>query len=130
MIPTEEGFYWAKWKIASEGTREGDDLTPSNEWEVMHVVENSNDPDDTNHLMVMVPGVEKWQPVENFFWAKQINRVMPKGHVSVAEEDLNTAEIFLHAMIGGASSLMPGDEAVIKSLLSRLSCAHSGKGSS
>lgn len=66
--PTKEGFYWAKWKIAEAGTREGDDLTPSDEWEVMHVVENGGDPQDPEYFLVMVPGVEQWQSRENFYW--------------------------------------------------------------
>lgn len=67
-MPTAEGFYWGKWRIANEGTKEGDEQTPSDEWEVMHVVENTLDYDDPDHLMVMVPGQASWQSLENFFW--------------------------------------------------------------
>lgn len=67
-MPKAEGFYWGKWKIAAEGTRDENEACPSNEWEVMHVVENCNDPTSDEFLMVMVPGVGKWQPLENFFW--------------------------------------------------------------
>lgn len=67
-IPDKEGFWWGKWRIAAEGTREGDENTPSDEWEVMHVVRNTLDASDPEHLMVMVPGVEKTQALDSFFW--------------------------------------------------------------
>jgi len=73
--PSKAGFYWGKWKIASEGTIEGDLLTPSDEWEVMHVVENCLDESSPEYLMVMVPGVEKAQAVDNFFWGKPLIEV-------------------------------------------------------
>jgi len=66
--PAHPGFWWAKWKIADEGTREGGELTPSDEWEVMHVFSNTLDNTHPEHLMVFVPGVEKPQSLENFFW--------------------------------------------------------------
>lgn len=65
--PTKEGFYWGKWKLKADGTADEDEL-PGDEWEVMHVVENTLDQSDPEFLMVMVPGVGKWQPLENFFW--------------------------------------------------------------
>jgi hypothetical protein len=68
LPPTKPGFYWAKWKIAAEGTKEGDDLTPSDEWEVVQVNLNCLDPDDPEYLSVAVCGVEKTQWLENFFW--------------------------------------------------------------
>lgn len=72
-IPQQAGFYWAKWKIKADGTADEDD-PPGDEWEVMHVVENCVDEADPEYLMVMVPGVEKWQPVENFFWGEEVRR--------------------------------------------------------
>jgi hypothetical protein len=68
MIPTQPGHYWAKWRIADDGTREGDELTPSDQWEVVQVVKNGGDPDGPEFLMVSVPGVEQSQLRENFFW--------------------------------------------------------------
>lgn len=68
LTPSKEGHYWAKWRIADEGTKEGDEQTPCHEWEVMHVVENCNDETSPEFLKVMVPGVSKWQSIENFFW--------------------------------------------------------------
>ena len=72
-LPNAEGFWWAKWRIKSPGTAEEND-PPGNEWEVMHVVENTLDKTDEEHLMVMVPGVEKWQSLENFHWGPQAVR--------------------------------------------------------
>lgn len=72
QTPDREGFYWGKWQIADDGTVEGEELTPAREWEVMHVVENCLDRSDPEFLMVMVPGVERWQSLENFVWGDRI----------------------------------------------------------
>lgn len=72
--PTKPGFYWGKWKIAADGTPEGNEQTPSDEWEVHHVVENTLDPNDEEYLMVEVPGQAKWQPIENFYWGHRVVR--------------------------------------------------------
>lgn len=72
-IPDRVGFWWGLWRIAEDDTYEHQpgvsaaerDRPPSMEWEVMHVVDNN---DDEHPLMVMVPGVAAWQPIENFVW--------------------------------------------------------------
>ena len=69
--PNEAGFWWAKWRIKQRGTEDEDDA-PQDEWEVMHVVVNGGESDDEDYLMVMVPGVNKWQSVENFFWGPRV----------------------------------------------------------
>lgn len=33
LTPTKPGWYWAKWKIATEATHDGDELTPSERFE-------------------------------------------------------------------------------------------------
>jgi hypothetical protein len=66
--PSKPGFYWAKWKIADDGTREADELTPSDKWEVVEVWENCNDAKSPEYLRVSVPGVERGQSLENFYW--------------------------------------------------------------
>jgi hypothetical protein len=68
-VPEKEGFYWGRWTKKGPGTADPDDPPNDQEWEVMHVVQNSLDAKD---LMVMVPGVEKWQPLENFIWGREI----------------------------------------------------------
>lgn len=68
--PDRKGFYWAKWRIAADGTADnGEGCGGTNaEWEVVGVFENTNDVAAPEHLMVEVPGVAKGQPIENFFW--------------------------------------------------------------
>lgn len=73
--PSAEGFYWGCWRIKAAGTADEDEA-PGFEWEVMHVVENCIDETDPEFLMVTVPGVTKWQPLENFVWGDQ---VVPPG---------------------------------------------------
>lgn len=73
LVPCAAGFYWGKWRIKAAGTVDENE-TPGNEWEVMHVVVNCIDEDDPEYLMVMVPGVQKWQPLENFVWGQQVVR--------------------------------------------------------
>jgi len=69
--PSKPGWYWAKWKIADDGTRDGGELTPSDRWEVVEVVDNGGE-DPADKLRVSVSGVEKTQSVENFFWGDRI----------------------------------------------------------
>jgi hypothetical protein len=71
LVPSGPGFYWGQWRIKDEGT-EDEDEAPGKEWEVMHVVTNCIDEDDPEYLMVMVPGVAKWQSLENFVWGSQV----------------------------------------------------------
>lgn len=40
-MPTKPGYYWAKWRIAADGTHEGDELTPSDFWGIVEVNENA-----------------------------------------------------------------------------------------
>lgn len=65
--PEQPGTYWAKWKIAEDGTREGNELMPSSQWEAVQVLENGGD-DPSDFLRVLVPGVQKSQSLENFMW--------------------------------------------------------------
>lgn len=73
-IPHHEGFFWAKWRIADEGTVEGDILTPCDDWQVVNVYENGPSPKHPEWLRVMVPGVQSSQSVENFFWGSEVCR--------------------------------------------------------
>lgn len=76
-MPTEPGFWWAKWKIADEGTRDFSELDLSvNGWEPVEVVENCLDPTNDEYLKVSVGGVEMSQCPENFFWGPKIE--LPK----------------------------------------------------
>lgn len=68
--PSKPGHFWAKWQIASEATRDGDELTPSPEFEVVQVVDNHGDGDES--LMVYVPGVEAGQAIDAFCWGAEV----------------------------------------------------------
>lgn len=70
--PNKPGHFWAKWQIASEATKDGDELTPSPNFEVVQVVENSTDGNDPEHLLVYVPGVEVCQALDAFFWGAEV----------------------------------------------------------
>ncbi|MGY4257375.1 hypothetical protein ACVI1L_004443 [Bradyrhizobium sp. USDA 4516] len=63
--PKMEGHYWAKWRIANHGTRDAAEVVPSDHWEVVQVFETCIDPDHDDFLMVFVPGVERFQSIEN-----------------------------------------------------------------
>ena len=66
--PVTEGFYWARWIKAVPGTREGDELTPGLQPEVMYVFVNCLDKANPEYLMVEVPGVERAQSLDCFEW--------------------------------------------------------------
>lgn len=68
--PTAPGFYWAKWRIAADGTEDNGEgcMGARADWEVVEVWENSLDTRDPEYLMVYVPGVARGQPLENFYW--------------------------------------------------------------
>lgn len=71
-IPMKPGYYWAKWRIAADGTHEGDELTPSNSWEIVQVNSNhidwDDDPAEDEALSVAVPGVRETQWRDCFVW--------------------------------------------------------------
>lgn len=66
-LPTTPGHYWARWRIKSPGTAEEDDA-PSGMWEIVQVFQNCIDETDDEWLMVAVPGVERSQSIQDFFW--------------------------------------------------------------
>lgn len=69
LIPSHSGYYWAKWRIAADGTHEGEEQTPSDTWEIVQVNENNvDDPDDDEYLSVSVPGVQQTQWRDCFVW--------------------------------------------------------------
>lgn len=73
-LPTAAGFYWAKWRIATDGTREASELTPSDKWEPVEVYENCSDPNHEEYLRVSVLGVERSQDLDGFVWGDVIAR--------------------------------------------------------
>jgi hypothetical protein len=66
--PTRAGFYWAKWLAAEPETPHAQMLTPSDDWEIVWVFENSTDRQQEDFLRVLVIGVEASQSIRNFEW--------------------------------------------------------------
>lgn len=77
-IPKQPGYYWAKWRIATDETHEGDELTPSNEWEIVQVNDNGGEPGSSEELSVSVPGVREVQWRDCFFWGPRVSDLSPK----------------------------------------------------
>lgn len=78
-IPTGTGYYWAKWKIAVDGTRDGEHLTPSNEWEIVQVNDNNGEPGSNEEFSVAVHGVETCQWLDCFFWGPRVGDLGPRS---------------------------------------------------
>lgn len=74
VIPLKPGYYWAKWRIAADGTHEGDDLTPSDIFEIVQVNWNylgwEENPAEDEALSVSVPGVRETQWRDCFVWGE------------------------------------------------------------
>jgi hypothetical protein len=79
-MPTKEGFYWAKWRLAVAGTADRGEgcMGADAEWETVEVYDNSVLGDDGPELRVFVTGVAQSQPLENFFWG-DLHRISPPG---------------------------------------------------
>jgi hypothetical protein len=91
-LPTSPGYYWAKWKQASDGTHEGEELTPSNIWEIVQVNENCNDPENPEYLSVAVAGVRETQWPQDFFWGAKVSDL---GQQEVRPDTLNSKKDFI-----------------------------------
>ncbi len=72
-VPKKPGWYWAKWKIPSPGTHEGEELTPSDFWEIAEVWANTVDPNSEEPLGVSVTGVRETQWPDQFYWGPNIS---------------------------------------------------------
>lgn len=66
------GYYWAKWRIATDATHEGDELTPSDQWEIVQVNDNNGEPGTGEELSVSVPGVREVQWPDCFVWGARV----------------------------------------------------------
>lgn len=73
-MPTTEGYFWARWLKPAPGTADNGEGCDPERWEVVSVFENSLDIRSEEYLMVMVPGVEQSQPLENFEWGAEVTR--------------------------------------------------------
>lgn len=70
--PDRPGYYWAKWIKAADGTREGDEVTPSPEWEIVQVDDNYGAPGTEEEFSVLVAGVEQVQWRYCFIWGPRV----------------------------------------------------------
>jgi hypothetical protein len=81
-FPTRAGFYWAKWLTAERETRHAQMLTPSDDWEIVWVFENSTDQRKEDFLRVLVIGVEASQSIKNFEWGPgPLTRPERRNHI-------------------------------------------------
>lgn len=71
-LPKSAGFYWAKWRIPTDGTRDINEFVPSDRWEVVEVFVNQIDEDNPEHFMVAVSGVERGQALDGFVWGASV----------------------------------------------------------
>ena len=80
-IPLLPGYYWAKWRIATTQTLEGDELTPSNTWEIVQVNVNASflAPEEAEALSVSVFGVREVQWRDGFVWGTFIAPLQADG---------------------------------------------------
>lgn len=78
-IPQKPGYYWAKWRIATDETLDGDELTPSNEWEIVQVNDNGGEAGDPEELSVAVHGVREVQWRDCFIWGAHVADLSPKS---------------------------------------------------
>jgi hypothetical protein len=65
-MPNRTGYFWAKWRIASDDTPEGDELTPCDDWEIVQINENGGE--GLTEYSVSVPGVAVVQWRDCFVW--------------------------------------------------------------
>lgn len=75
-IPLKPGYYWAKWRIPSDGTHEAELQTfPNDYWEIVQVNENGDisHPEEDEALSVSVCGVRETQWRDCFVWGQFIS---------------------------------------------------------
>jgi hypothetical protein len=71
VVPIEEGYYWAKWKIAAKDTP-ADVPLDSDEWRIVEVNINCYNENNPEHLSVNVFDTEVTQRIDCFHWATPI----------------------------------------------------------
>ncbi|WAJ27588.1 hypothetical protein [Antarcticirhabdus aurantiaca] len=77
--PIKPGYYWAKWRIATDETHEGDEQTPSDTWEIVHVNDNNGEPGSGEELSVAIAGVREGQWIDQFVWGPRVADLNPKA---------------------------------------------------
>lgn len=90
-LPQQPGYYWAKWRIASDATPESDDCTPCDDWEIVQVNWNitewefQTDTQNPERLSVSVCGVTEVQWRDGFVWGDFIAPLKPASGVHSSE---------------------------------------------
>ncbi|MBZ5761541.1 hypothetical protein LAV84_18505 [Rhizobium sp. VS19-DR104.2] len=84
-LPQKPGYYWAKWRIASDATDDDlSDTLPSDHWEIVEVNDNIStwasltDEQNPERLSVAVFGVTATQWRDCFVWGEFISDLKPK----------------------------------------------------
>lgn len=71
-VPTNPGYYWAKWRIADKGTDPGiARILPMKTWEIVQVWFDAFQFDTDGNkesFRVDVMGIAASQSIDNFFW--------------------------------------------------------------
>ncbi|WP_203452787.1 hypothetical protein [Rhizobium sp. rho-13.1] len=84
-LPQKPGYYWAKWRIASDSTSEDlSDALPSDNWEIVEVIDNvadwesQTDEQNPERMYVSVCGVAAAQWRDCFIWGEFVSVLKPK----------------------------------------------------
>lgn len=87
------GFYWAKWRIADEGTPEDNCRGADAVWEVVEVFQNHIADGEPDQFRVSVCGVEMSQSFENFYWGPlPIKKLEPPSDAPASAPERGGAE--------------------------------------
>lgn len=90
-LPGKPGYYWAKWRIAAEGTHEGELMCPFDTWEIVQVQANdvnwADDPTADEALTVLVPGVRETQWPDCFVWGAFVAPLDPDSAVARGDRE-------------------------------------------
>jgi hypothetical protein len=108
-MPNKPGYYWAKWRIASDDTPEGDELTPCDDWEIVQINENGGE--GLTEYSVSIPGVAVVQWRDCFIWGSFVAPLKDPALTAAAPDVLRALRPFVkEAQRLGLSSLRPDDE--------------------
>ncbi len=97
MTPTKKGIFWGSWHTPAPGTADDGEGCGGKEWQAHRVVENRLDQDLPDCLVAMVPGVEKWQPLDAFEWGGEIIRYHTEPERLKTPRDFSRYADFLDA---------------------------------
>ena len=73
LTPDKEGSFWGRWHTPEAGTQDCGECCNGNVWEI-HAVFDNNGFDGEDRFRVLVPGVERSQPLDAFEWGEEVER--------------------------------------------------------